>query len=134
MRSNNERLIDRYIAGRMSPAEEKQFLARAEADPALRRLLKTEQVIGRAIQKDLAAIPLAATEPSPLILAKLAASNPAAIAGAAANATASSGSSFIGTFLFGTKLAQVIVAIVAVTGIAVGTYALAPLFDTSSRE
>jgi hypothetical protein len=132
MRSNKERLIERYISGRMGQAEQREFLARAEHDPALRRMLKAEQVIGSAIAHDRAAIPLVGMEPGAKVLAKLAATNPAGVGAATGTAaTAGAGSAVAGSSLLGTMFAKIVLGVVGIVGVAVGTFMIAPALRTT---
>lgn len=58
-RMQREELIERYLAGAMTPVEEERFLIEVASDPELRHDLKASQVIDSAIRKDrsLGAVP-----------------------------------------------------------------------------
>lgn len=84
MRSPNQRAIERFVEGRMTPTEQQEFLSFVAADPALQRELLAEQAIANAVRSDLAALPVLAGEPSAKLLATLAASAPEIIATAPA--------------------------------------------------
>lgn len=138
-RSNTDRTIERYINGRMGPAERREFLKRAETEPAIQRMLQAEQVIGSAIARDLAAIPILATEPGTDILAKLGAASPAAMAGMEGGAESvaagsAAGAEGISPLFFGSKLFKSIVAIAGIAGIAIGTFMIAPMLDGSAAD
>lgn len=175
MRRNKERSIERYINGRMGPAEQREFLKQAEHDPSIKRMLKAEQVIGSAVARDRAALPLIAVEPGAGLLTKLAATKPAGVGSAAGAGSSAAGSGTAGvsagsaaagssagigaagsvagtgvvggaagsaagssgilsSILFGSKIAQAIVAVVGVSGIAVGTFMVAPIIQRSASE
>jgi hypothetical protein len=51
-RLERDALIDRYLGGDMSPAEEQDFFIQAAVDKDLRRELKAQQTIASAIRKD----------------------------------------------------------------------------------
>lgn len=95
MRSHMDRSIERYVAGRMSEAEQREFLRRAAGDANLRRMLRAEQAIVGAVANDRASIAAAASEPAPALLAKLAATRSEGVValgdGATASAVASGG-------------------------------------------
>lgn len=74
MRSQRDRAIERFAAGRMSASEQEEFLRQAMNDPATGRLVKAEEAITRGVASDRAALPSAPAEPTPRLLAALAAS------------------------------------------------------------
>ena len=58
-----QQTLERYLSGAMSPDESRSFLARADVDQELRRLLEAERVITGAVARDLAATAPAAIVP-----------------------------------------------------------------------
>lgn len=54
--SDHDRLIERYIARRMSPREEEEFLRMVDSDAALRRVLEAERIVQGTLLRDRDAI------------------------------------------------------------------------------
>lgn len=50
-------LVERYLNGRMTPTEARDFQLRLESDPRLRQLLRDEQQIEQALRRDSESIP-----------------------------------------------------------------------------
>lgn len=96
MRSHMDRSIERYVAGRMSEAEQREFLRQTARDAGLRRMLRAEQTIAGAVANDRASIAAAASEPSPSLLATLAATHPEGITAVGDGAVASTVPSGVG--------------------------------------
>lgn len=78
MVKNFEQLIDLYFDGRMSAAEQTEFLHLVGTDPAAAQLFAAEELVRGTISTDLSSLPQAATEPGAELLAKLAATKPLA--------------------------------------------------------
>lgn len=100
-----DRLIERYIGRRMSPAEEREFLGLLDRDETLRRMMETERTVGATLLRDRDAIPTSDLDTREQLLSMLAALPPV---GEAALTAASKGSGlFAGTIVKGTLAALV---------------------------
>ncbi len=119
-----DRLIDNYMNGRMSAAEEREFFRRLDVDPILRRAFETERTISGALLRDRSALPPADPGSRVRLLALLAAL-PAGAGGAgrmAGKFTKTGSAALKGT-----------IATVVAGGISVGIYT-AVRFDQSLHD
>ncbi len=117
-----ERLVERFAAGRMTPAEKSDLQMRAAGDERLARLLQAEQTITTAVERDRAGFILAEyLEPSARVLGSLAASSIPSVGGP------------LGGLFAGSAMLKGIVGVVGLLGLTAGLYFFTPIFDAESR-
>lgn len=121
MKYNHDQLIERYMGGRMSAAEEREFLSLAGSDERLGHLLDAERAITSGTQKERTRMPGAATSPGAHLLAKLAATPAAAPA------------AVTGMMALKNGTVQAVIAAVALLGIIIGAIFIAPLIRDENQ-
>lgn len=125
MMNEHDRLIERYMAGDMDIQEQHEFLARASTDPELASLLNAERAIISGTRKDRNRMPRASTRPKTRLLAKLAATQvPPSPAWRGIVS---------GTGGFGNSTVQAALAAVAMLGIIIGAFIIAPLMHPDAE-
>lgn len=118
-----ERLVERFAAGRMTPTEKSELSERATRDERLARLMRAEETITSAVERDRAGILLAGShQPSARILGSLAASSSPAAGGA------------VGGLLSAGTILKGIVGVVGLLGLTAGLYFYTPLFVDSTAS
>ncbi len=132
MISTTDRLVERYLDGRMSPAEERRFRHRLEEDEQLVETLRTELLIRSTMAGELGSMHADHSRSRARAMALL-----AAMPGGAGQATAVSGAGSGGT-LSGLAGIKGIVALLAAAAVAAGSYvallpAKAPTAPPASR-
>ena len=116
-------MIEGYLDGTLQPESARELERLAANDPELAAELKAEQAIRGTLARDVAALPVAATEPSAVLMAKLAATSGAS-GGAVAAVGIGGGSGVLGT-IFGTGAGLTVVTIVGLLGLALGAWLFA---------
>ena len=106
-------MIDGYLDGMLDEASARELEAMATDDPELALELEAERTIRTTLARDVASIPPTSTEPSSLLVARLAATS-----GASGGAAGTSGG-VLGT-IFGTGTGLGVVTIVGLIGLTVG--------------
>jgi len=112
---DRDAIIDLYMNGRMTPADEQEFRRMLDVDPALRRAFETERAISGALLRDRAALPPVDPESRTKLLAALA-SAPVPEGLPSSGTSAGSGSSIV-MALKGAVAVAVVAGIVAVGGL-----------------
>lgn len=92
--SDSNGSVERYLDGRMSPMEEREFLSLVDGNPKLQQIISAESIVRGGIRRDRATIPTDHGATRALLLGKLGASVAAAggAAGAAGHAAAAGSS------------------------------------------
>ena len=75
-RTEREQMIDRYLQGKLTPAEEQEFFIEAAIDKEMRYDLKASQVVENAIKKDRKMAPTSWGDTRTYLAAMLVAQNP----------------------------------------------------------
>lgn len=122
-------MIEGYLDGTLQPESARELQRLAANDPELAAELKAEQAIRGTLARDVAAMPVAATEPSALLMTKLAATSGTS-GGVAAAVGIARGSGVLGT-IFGTGAGLTVVTIVALLGLALGAWLFAENAEVS---
>lgn len=115
-------MIERYLDGTLDEASARELEAMATDDPELALELEAERTIRTTLARDVASIPPVSTEPSGLLVARLAATS-----GASGGAAGTSGG-VLGT-IFGTGTGLGVVTIVGLIGLTVGAIFFAENVD-----
>lgn len=106
-------MIEGYLDGTLDEASARELEAMATDDPELAAELEAERIIRTTLARDVASIPPIATEPSGLLVARLAATS-----GASGGAAGTSGG-VLGT-IFGTGTGLGVVTVVGLIGLTIG--------------
>ncbi len=120
-------MIEGYLDGTLPPESAREIERLAANDPELAAELKAEETIRGTFLRDVAALPSTATEPSGMLMAKLAVT-PGAAGGAALLSTGVS-TGVLGT-IFGTGLGLTVVTIIGLIGLVLGAW----LFAENAEE
>ncbi|MEO5931680.1 MAG: hypothetical protein ABIR47_17225 [Candidatus Kapaibacterium sp.] len=118
---SHDRMIERFTDGELSPAEHHRFMRSMALDKGTRRLADADRAIVDGIAKERAGFPAGSREPGEHLLARLAATP------SAAGARGGGGGISVGIW-------QGIIAIVALLGLAIGTFAVAPLLNREHHQ
>jgi hypothetical protein len=117
-------IVNRYVNGRMSPAEEEEFLRMAGNDPQLRHLVRAERIVRGSALRWRESIAGTAGDPPPALMARLAATAPGSAMPASETSPAPR------TSIPGGRVARALMAILGIGGLAIGTFVVAPLLES----
>lgn len=121
-RTEYDRLIDEYMSGNLSPADQQAFDQKLAGDPALRRLFDAELEITRSVRRDAADVPIVKPVMSAHLLARIAETAPGSPGRNSVSATGRGG-----FFAW-----RGLITIVALVGVGVAGFFLLP--DISRRQ
>ena len=121
--TNGYDMIEGYLDGTLGPDAARELELMAAGDPELAAELRAEELIRDALARDIAALPVVASQPSPLLLTKLAASGASgATSGAAAGTVGAAVGGGVFATVFGTTTGLGIVTVVGLLGLLAGLF------------